>query len=362
MRSMIALSLPAYAENSEPFVARLTRDAATSDADLSLVDEAQGTTAYAGTRGLVTIEHADRDDLDGDVVLVTPLQGRVERLIRKRSRHNTLLVTERCDQLCVMCSQPPKKTHDDRFELLERACLLAEPDAVIGITGGEPLLYKKQLFGLIERVLAARPRMSFHVLTNGQHFEPSDAERLAHSDFRRVQWGIPLYSPAAAEHDLIVGKQGAFEQLEDSLATLASSGASIELRTVLLTTNVGRLPALARHIAQRLPFIATWSIMQLENIGFARNRWGELRFDHALGFTSIAGALDIAAMRGISTQLYNFPRCTVPAAYRDYAVASISDWKQRFGTACGGCREKSHCSGFFEWHPIEEIEARATPL
>lgn len=359
---MIALSLPAHAESSEPFVARLTRDTATSDVDLSLVEEDSGAIAYAGPRGLVTIEGADGDDLDGDVVLVTPLQGRVERLIRKRSRHNTLLITERCDQLCVMCSQPPKKTHNDRFELLERACMLAEPDAVIGITGGEPLLYKDHLFGLIERVLAARPLMSFHVLTNGQHFEPSDAERLAHSDFRRVQWGIPLYSPVAAEHDLIVGKPGAFECLEDSLATLACGGASIELRTVVLTANVDRLPSLARHIAQRLPFIATWSIMQLENIGFARNRWAELRFDHALDFRSIAGALDGAAMRGINAQLYNFPRCTVPPAYRDYAVASISDWKQRFGTACGRCREKSRCSGFFEWHPNEEIEARVTPL
>lgn len=359
---MIALSLNASVERSAPFVARMTRNATGGDAELSLIEESLGATAYAGPRGLVTIEGANGHDLDGDVVLVAPQQGRVERLIRQGSRHNTLLVTERCDQLCVMCSQPPKKTHQDRFALLEQACLLAEPDTVIGITGGEPLLYKEQVLGLIERVLSARPQMSFHILTNGQHFEESDAERLAHPDYRRVQWGIPLYSPIADEHDLIVGKQGAFARLEDSLASLACSGASIELRTVVLTTNIDRLPRLALHIAQRLPFIATWSIMQLENIGFARNRWGELRFDHALEFTAISGALDIAALRDIKAQLFNFPRCTVPTAYRDYAVASISDWKQRFGTACGDCREKSRCSGFFEWHPIEEIDARANPL
>ena len=106
---MIALSLPAHAEHGKPFVVRLTRDAGSSEVDLSLVEEDSGTIAYAGPRGLVTIEGLNGDDLDGDVVLVTPSQGRVERLIRKNSRHNTLLVTERCDQLCVMCSQPPKK-------------------------------------------------------------------------------------------------------------------------------------------------------------------------------------------------------------------------------------------------------------
>jgi His-Xaa-Ser system radical SAM maturase HxsC len=359
---MIALSLAASVENVTPFVARLTRKATVCDAELSLVGESHGATAYAGSGGLVTIEGANSHDLDGDVVLVTPQLGRVERLIRQGSRHNTLLVTERCDQLCVMCSQPPKKTHDDRFALLEQACLLAEPDIVIGITGGEPMLYKEQVLGLIERVLAVRPQMSFHILTNGQHFEQGDSKRLAHPDYRRVQWGIPLYSPVANEHDQIVGKRGAFAHLEDSLVTLACSGASIELRTVVLTTNVDKLPQLARYIAQRLPFIATWSIMQLENIGFARNRWGELRFDHALEFSAIAGALDIAALRGITAQLFNFPRCTVPPPYRDYAVASISDWKQRFGTACGACHERARCSGFFEWHPTAEIEARANPI
>lgn len=359
---MIALSLPASVENVAPFVARLTRNATVCDAELSFVEESHGATAYAGSRGLVTIEGANSRDLEGDVVLVAPQQKRVERLIRQGSRHNTLLVTERCDQLCIMCSQPPKKSHEDRFALLEQACLLAEPDTVIGITGGEPLLYKEQVLGLIERVLAARPQMSFHILTNGQHFEQGDAKRLAHPDYHRVQWGIPLYSPIADEHDRIVGKLGAFERLEDSLVTLAGSGASIEVRTVVLTTNVVRLPQLARHIAKRLPFIAAWSIMQLENIGFARNRWSALRFDHALEFSLIADALNYAALRGIDAQLFNFPRCTVPPAYRDYAVASISDWKQRFGTACDNCREKSRCSGFFEWHPIEEIDSRVTPL
>lgn len=359
---MIPLSLPAHAEQGAAYVARLSREPNGDAVTLSLVEEAGGSAAYAGPRGLVTIDGANCDALEGDIVLVTPSKGCVERLIRPGSPHNTLLVTERCDQLCVMCSQPPKKTHDDRFALFEQACLLARHDAVIGITGGEPLLYKDDLFALIEHVLAARPEMSFHVLTNGQHFERVHVERLANPLYRRVQWGIPLYAPTASAHDAIVGKAGAFECLEDSLTTLACAGASIELRTVVLTTNAVDLPVLAERIARRLPFIATWSIMQLENIGFAKNRWNSLRFDHALDFGPIANALDIAAFHGVPARLFNFPRCTVPSAYRSYAVASISDWKQRFATACAGCGERSSCSGFFEWHPVVEMEASATPL
>lgn len=359
---MIALSLPARAEAEQPFVARLSTRTSTDHHTLSLVEGQPLLAAYTGLNGLVVMEGADYADLDGDVILVDPNSSRAERLFRRDSRHNTLLVTERCDQLCVMCSQPPKKTHNDRFRYFEQACMLADDNVVIGITGGEPLLYKDQVLGMIERVLARRPNVKFHVLTNGQHFDASDAERLAQPNFRRLQWGIPLYSPNAAEHDAVVGKTGAFERLEDSMATLACAGASIELRTVVLTTNVRKLPDLAAHIARRLPFIASWSVMQLENIGFARNRWRLLRFDHSLDFGPIAEALDLAASRGMAAQLFNFPRCTVPLAYRDYAVASISDWKQRFGSACGTCTQKSRCSGFFEWHPTDEIEAKASPL
>ncbi|MCY1046060.1 hypothetical protein OV208_32405 [Corallococcus sp. bb12-1] len=45
---------------------------------------------------------------EGDVVRVEPSQGRVSALYRKESLSNSLLVTERCDNYCLMCSQPPR--------------------------------------------------------------------------------------------------------------------------------------------------------------------------------------------------------------------------------------------------------------
>ena len=233
---MIALALPARAEAHAPYVGRISRGNDVAVGALRIVETAPGTTVLAGPHGLVAIDHDPATDLVGDVILVVPAAGRVERLIRHGSMHNSLLVTERCDQLCVMCSQPPKKTHDDRFAFFEEACLLADRDAVIGITGGEPTLFKDALLAMIERVLEARPDLAFHVLTNGQHFDATDAERLAQSAYRRVQWGIPLYADDPETHDTIVGKPGAFARLEDSLATLACAGAGIELPTIAQST------------------------------------------------------------------------------------------------------------------------------
>lgn len=359
---MIPLRLRAEAEVSAPYVARLRLTSADHAADAVLIaqDETSGT--FAGRNGLLHIEGLKPESICGDIVLVDPVAGRVDRLLRSGSGHNTLLVTERCDQLCLMCSQPPKKQHLDRFTLLEEACFLAEPNSFIGISGGEPTLYKAELLALLERVLGERPDLEFHVLTNGQHFEPEDIERLRAPVFRRVTWGIPLYAADPALHDRIVGKDGAYSRLNASLAHLLFAGARIELRTVVLQDNVNHLSQLARHVTSRLGFIETWSIMQLENVGFAKNRWSQLFFDHAASFGLISEALDEALLHGISARLFNFTACSVPSEYRHLAEASISDWKRKFAPACDTCSAKAGCSGFFEWHPEHLILEGVTPL
>ena len=173
---------------------------------------------------------------------------------------------------------------------------------------------------------------------------------------------IPLYAADPALHDRIVGKAGAFARLERSFAHLLMSGARVELRTVLLNDNLGALPDLARLITARLRFIEVWSIMQLENIGFAKNRWPELHVDHRANFGPVASALDCAALHGVPAQLFNFPRCTVPEPYRPQAAASISDWKRKYMPACASCREREACCGFFEWHPDDDALRGVSPL
>ena len=249
-----------------------------------------------------------------------------------------------------MCSQPPKQNHVNLFPLFERAARLAPPDATIGITGGEPTLYKDDLFQFLLSVSDARPDLRFHVLTNAQHFVDEDIAVL-HRLVDATVWGIPLYAASAAKHDEIVSKDGAFERLARSLSTLARSGSPIELRTVLLTKNAHELPSLAQYLARHVPFISVWAIMQLENIGFGRMNWHELFFDSSRNFAPIAAAIDISRASGINVSLYNFPLCTVPEAYRQFAASSIADWKRRYLPICDTCKLREVCGGFFEWYP-----------
>ena len=60
---------------------------------------------------------------DGDIVKLDFKNKRINTLFRVNSEHNTLLLTERCNHFCLMCSQPPKNTDDswllkDAFDLI----------------------------------------------------------------------------------------------------------------------------------------------------------------------------------------------------------------------------------------------------
>lgn len=79
---------------------------------------------------------------------------------------------------------------------------------------------------MLEEVKAQRPDIGFHVLTNAQHFSRADLERLQRLDHERVLWGVPLYSATPENHDRIVGKPGAFANLEQGLSILMRAGAS----------------------------------------------------------------------------------------------------------------------------------------
>jgi hypothetical protein len=79
---------------------------------------------------------------DGDVIGMDPRSGRFRVHYRRASSHNSLLVTERCNHYCLMCSQPPKDV-DDRWilkEIRSSLRLIDHTTKTLGFTGGEPLL------------------------------------------------------------------------------------------------------------------------------------------------------------------------------------------------------------------------------
>ena len=287
---------------------------------------------------------------DGDVVRIDPQRNAIHALYRRSSPFNSLLVTERCDNFCVMCSQPPKD-HDDSWivDELKQAIPLMSPDTPeIGITGGEPSLLGPKLIELVELLKVCLPKTSLHILSNGRSFaDAAFAQALADVGHPDLMLGIPLYSALPEVHDYVVQARGAYDQTVRGILNLKQAGVAVELRFVIHRDTYEGLPAFARFVTRNLLFVDHVALMGLEPIGFAKANLDAIwvdPLDYAVEIREAALMLDRAGLR---TSIYNHQLCVLPAELHRLARASISDWKNMYLDACEGCSLRSKCGGFF---------------
>jgi His-Xaa-Ser system radical SAM maturase HxsC len=287
---------------------------------------------------------------NGDVVRIEPQRRTIQVLYRRASKHNSLLVTERCDNFCLMCSQPPK-TADDSWlveELIDVVSLISPETETIGITGGEPALLGNDLVRLLASMKASLPRTAVHVLSNGRRF--SD-DRLASSvaDLRHpdLTFGIPLYSDLPEEHDYVVQANRAFDETIRGILNLKRRGIRVELRFVVHRETYARLAAFAAFVARNLLFVDHVAFMGLEITGFAKTNLDALWVDPIEYAPDLRRAVQTLARSNVRCSIYNVPLCVLPSDLHRFARRSISDWKNRYFDECTACTRKNDCAGFF---------------
>jgi His-Xaa-Ser system radical SAM maturase HxsC len=286
----------------------------------------------------------------GDIIHVSDDGRRVTVLWKNSARHNALLLTEQCDNYCLMCSQPPKD-RDDAW-LFDRArkviSLLPPGPRALSLTGGEPTLHADALLGLLEHCKRVAPGLSLHLLSNGRRFaDPQFTRRYAAVGLADIMAGIPVYAPEPGLHDFIVQAAGAFNETVHGILNLASLGQAVEIRVVVQRHTVPVLPGLAAFIVRNLPFVAQVALMGLEMTGLARPNSPLVWADPADYQRELAEAVDILATAGIATRIYNHQLCVLDRRLWPYAVRSISDWKNDYLDICRTCSVRDACGGVF---------------
>jgi His-Xaa-Ser system radical SAM maturase HxsC len=287
---------------------------------------------------------------DGDVVYVSP-SGFVRTLYRRGSPHNFILATDQCNSFCLMCSQPPRQVNDfDRIGEHLRLIDLMDPEtAELGITGGEPTLFKDDFLRLIEYCRDKLPRTALHVLTNGRLFYYREFARrlgeIAHPD---LMLGIPLYSDVDSEHDYVVQAKGAFEETVLGLHNLGRYGVPVEVRVVVHKQTYRRLPRLAEFISRNFPFAAHVALMGMEMFGFVHRNMDELWIDPYDYQAELWEATESLFLSGMNVSIYNHQLCVLDEGLWPFARKSISDWKNIYLDECGRCALREQCGGLFQ--------------
>ena len=285
---------------------------------------------------------------DQDVIALS--KDHIRSLFRAASQHNSILLTEQCNNYCLMCSQPPKRV-DDRWlldEAFETIRLIPRETHTLGITGGEPTLFGDGFIDLLRHTKNWLPHTSLHVLSNGRSFaDASFAQKYAGVGHTDMMVGIPVYSDDPARHDYVVQAKGAFDETIRGILNLKRFDQKVEIRVVVHKQTCQGLPQLAEFIARNLLFVDHVAIMGLEMTGFTRANLDSLWIDPVEYKDKLSQAVRILSAYGIHTSVYNHPLCLVNRDVEPWYVKSISDWKNEYAPECQPCVRKQECGGFF---------------
>jgi len=329
---------------------RFAADAGSSGIVIVSDDRLENIPEAANCRQLIRVPEKFAYLSDGDILRFQPQSNRFRTLYRRASRHNSFLVTDRCNHYCLMCSQPPKDVDDSWIfnELEEVLPLVDKETESVCFTGGEPLLDWQALIELLKNCRDELPVTAVHVLSNGRAFA-RDEVVAAWSSIRHANLtvGIPIYSAIDHVHDYVVQARGAFDETVLGVMKLKDKGQRIEVRVVLHALTAPRILETCRWLARNLPFVDHVALMGLENTGFAIANAEELWIDPLDYQAELAEGVSILASARVRVSIYNLQRCVLDRSVWRYAVQSISDWKNGYVEECDRCSEKIRCSGFF---------------
>jgi His-Xaa-Ser system radical SAM maturase HxsC len=288
---------------------------------------------------------------EDDVIKFNPANLSIRALFRNKANANAFLLTEKCNSLCIMCSQPPRDLDDKmHFESLFKSLpLIPKSTKEITFTGGEPTLNFPSFTESLKRAKFHLPNTAIHILSNGRNFQDKllakEVSNINHPD---LMFGIPLYSDDEDTHDFVVQSKGAFTETIKGVMNLYKYRVPIEIRCVIHKYTYERLPQLAEFIARNLPFISHVNFMGLEREGYGKMNFDDLWIEPNSFIDKLEEAVNHLDMVGIPVRLYNYTQCMLPKSLRHRAVVSISDWKNEFREECDSCRLKPDCCGLFK--------------
>ncbi len=303
-------------------------------------------TSIKGNRPFCIVESIDNFN-EGDVVLTTK-SGDIVFLFEIKSHANVIMTTEKCNHRCIMCAQPPVEHEDDKTSFNLKLISLCDKNAYeIGLSGGEPTMIGDNLFVLIRQIQKHMPHAVISILSNGVKFANKKYTlKLAQCRHHDLQVDIPLFSDIAEIHNQVVGAK-TFYLTVQGLYNLAQFRQHIGIRVVIHKHTYKRLPQLADFIYHNFPFVSQVAFMQMENVGLAQKNLEELWIDPYDYREELRKAILTLDQRGVKPLIYNFQLCILPEEIRQFAVQSISDWKDIYIPKCENCSQKGKCAGFF---------------
>lgn len=294
---------------------------------------------------------AVNDLSDYDVFEISD-KGTLFRRYNASSSDNVIVVTNSCNSNCIMCptSETIRRGHEtyNAAELIEIIKHFPSDASHITITGGEPLLIKRDFFTVLEYLKNSLIETEYLLLTNGRAFCSNEyIDLFIKSRPKHMLLGIPIHGHNAELHDYITQSAGSFHQTMTGLKHLLHIETDVELRIVVSKLNADYITDIADLIIQEIPSVRCVKVIGLEMTGSAAVNREKVWLDYPTAFKKSKDGIDKLIKAGIDVGIYNFPLCSVEKGYWNICEKSISEHKVRYYDKCDDCYVKDACGGLF---------------
>ncbi len=300
---------------------------------------------------------------EGDIVFLDMSSGRIIVEYEKRSIHNSIIPTAKCNCRCIMCPQPPIENAPDNTGLcLKIIKLMDKKTEALGITGGEPTLLRNGLIRILKQCKKYLPNTQIQILTNGILLKNNDyVKRISQIGLKNMVFCVPLYADTDMEHDYIMQRKGAFGETIQGLYNLAANKQHVEIRIVVMSLNYIRLPQIARFIYHNLPFVIHVAFMGMEVEGMAKKNIEKLWVSPKEYSQYLRDAVFYLSQSDMNVSVYNEQLCLLSKDIWNFTCKSISEWKNIYLEQCSGCSEINRCGGFFA-SPYRKHKTQIYPI
>ena len=268
------------------------------------------------------------------------------------SGSQTLFITAKCNSNCMMCpytSVYRRNATDYPSELLiDMVRYLPEHTQHLVVTGGEPTLIGSSFFTIMQAIKERFPNIVCLLLTNGRSFSiPKIVVEAVEHLPRYTTAAIPLHAASAAKHDSITQSEGSFRQTIHGISNLMKTKIRIEIRIVVFQQNLHEMLPIAKLLCSLPQRVHVVHFMAAEMCGNAGINHDVVWVDYNEAFQRCIPAIDLLIRNGIDVELYNFPLCSIPKAFRALYRKSISEYKIQYGQQCDQCADQPLCGGVF---------------
>ncbi|HAF95238.1 MAG TPA: hypothetical protein DER10_02335 [Elusimicrobia bacterium] len=261
-----------------------------------------------------------------------------------------LPVWNRCNNKCLMCSNPVNYARIGRYALSNLKARIRRFDRKetdIYLTGGEPSLYP-ELFELLAYIRSRLPKARILMDTNGRMFSyRAFAAKCAAAG--NIEFQVSLCGHNAAAHDAVTLTPGSFSQTVAgirNLLLLKRAGAETEVRFVLSGLSIGNLSRVYAFAEKNLKSIKAlvFIFMEMEGHAAANQKMAGLTYRQALA--PVKKLFSGKRLRApFEIKLYHFPLCTLPQRLWKYAWRTLPEKEITFPPGCAACKVRQYCLG-----------------